>query len=107
MNSHIRKLPMLEAAIYEASTAIKLELPFYASGVPAGFPSPADDYLDKRLDLNEHLIRNPAATFFVRVEGDSMIGTGINNGDLAIVDRSSDYRDGSNNLVRRATSSSL
>ncbi|MEO1523615.1 MAG: translesion error-prone DNA polymerase V autoproteolytic subunit [Cyanobacteria bacterium J06633_2] len=55
--------------------------------VPAGFPSPADDYLEGNLDLNRHLIHHPAATFFVRVRGDSMVGAGIHSGDLLIVDR--------------------
>ena len=53
----------------------------------AGFPSPADDHLERRLDLNEHLIRHPAATFFLRVEGDSMAGAGILPGDLIVVDK--------------------
>ena len=55
--------------------------------VPAGFPSPAEDYVEGPLDLNRHLIPHPAATFFVRVSGDSMIGAGIHSGDLLIVDR--------------------
>ena len=50
----------------------RLALPLYLSPVAAGFPSPAEDYIEKKLDLNEQLIRNPAATFFVRVDGDSM-----------------------------------
>ena len=54
----------------------------------AGFPSPADDYVEKKLDLNEHLVRNRQATFFLRVSGDSMVAAGIHNGDLLIVDRS-------------------
>ena len=60
----------------------------------AGFPSPADDYLEGALDLNEHLIRYPAATFFLRVIGDSMVGAGIHSGDLLIVDRSINPVDG-------------
>ncbi|MGB3514985.1 MAG: translesion error-prone DNA polymerase V autoproteolytic subunit [Elainellaceae cyanobacterium] len=55
--------------------------------VPAGFPSPAEDYAEGPIDLNRHLIPHPAATFFVRVSGDSMIGAGIHSGDLLIVDR--------------------
>jgi DNA polymerase V len=55
--------------------------------VPAGFPSPAEDYAEGPLDLNRYLIHHPAATFFVRVKGDSMIGAGIFCGDLLIVDR--------------------
>ena len=62
-------------------------LPQFLDGVQAGFPSPADDFIDKRLDLNEHLISHPAATFFVRAVGDSMLGSGIHDGDLLIVDR--------------------
>lgn len=56
--------------------------------VSAGFPSPADDYLEQHLDLNEYLIKNPSATFFVRVEGDSMVGASIQAGNILIVDRS-------------------
>ena len=63
-------------------------LPFYESGVQAGFPSPADDYLDRQLDLHELLVEHPEATFFVRVEGDSMAGAGMGSGDILIVDRS-------------------
>lgn len=61
--------------------------------VPAGFPSPAADYEEDRLDLNKHLVKNPAATFFVRVTGDSMVGAGIHHGDLLVVDRSLEPRD--------------
>jgi len=71
----------------------KFPLPLYLSKVRAGFPSPADDYLDKKLDLNEHLIKNPAATFFVRVTGNSMVNAGIKSGDLLIVDRSLEAKD--------------
>lgn len=71
----------------ELDAAAKLELPLLLAGVQAGFPSPADDFIDKRLDLNEHLISHPAATFFVRAVGDSMLGAGIHDGDLLIVDR--------------------
>jgi DNA polymerase V len=69
-------------------------LPLYSCPVSAGFPSPADDYLEGQLDLNEHLIRHPVATFFVRATGDSMIRAGIHTGDLLIVDRSLEARDG-------------
>ena len=67
-----------------------LERPVMAFPVSAGFPSPADDYIESRIDLNQHLIRHPAATFFVRVSGDSMTGAGIQNGDLLIVDRAAE-----------------
>jgi DNA polymerase V len=68
-------------------TKLKLPLPLYGA-VSAGFPSPADDYLEQHLDLNEYLIKNPSATFFVRVEGDSMTGANIQPGNILIVDRS-------------------
>ena len=58
----------------------------------AGFPSPADDHMERRLDLNEHLIRNPVSTFFLRVEGDSMAGAGILSGDLIVVDKAAPAR---------------
>jgi len=66
---------------------------FFEAVVPAGFPSPAADYEEDRLDLNRYLIKNPAATFFVRVTGYSMIGAGIHSGDLLVVDRSLEPRD--------------
>ena len=66
----------------------KQTCPLYASSVKAGFPSLAEDYAEQHLDLNTHLISRPAATFFLRVSGDSMMNAGIFNGDLLIVDRS-------------------
>lgn len=69
-------------------------VPVATEAVPGGFPSPAQDYFDGDLDLNEHLIRNRAATFIVRVVGDSMDGAGISGGDELIVDRSIDPVDG-------------
>ncbi len=73
----------------------EFRLPLFLESVSAGFPSPADDYLEDKLDLNDLLIRNPASTFFVRVTGDSMIGSGINSGDILVVDRSLESKDGS------------
>lgn len=64
------------------------ELPLYSNKVSAGFPSPADDHIEQQLDLNSHLIKHPASTFFVRVSGESMKGAGIFPGDILIVDRS-------------------
>ena len=63
-------------------------LPFFETRLRAGFPSPADDYLDKQLDLHELLVEHPEATFFVRVEGDSMVEAGMHSGDILVVDRS-------------------
>jgi DNA polymerase V len=69
-------------------------LDLYQQPVSAGFPSPAEDYVEGKLDLNLHLIKNPAATFYVRVSGDSMIGAGVHSGDLLVVDRSLDAASG-------------
>jgi len=65
-----------------------LKIPLYIVSVSAGFPSPAQDYVDRSLDLNELCIKHPAATYFVRVEGESMIEAGILDGDILVVDRS-------------------
>jgi len=62
--------------------------PLYSHSISAGFPSPADDYIKERLDLNELLVNNKSATFFLRVKGDSMINAGIHHGDIIVVDRS-------------------
>ena len=69
-------------------------LPVFTARISAGFPSPAADYEEGKLDLNKHLIKNPPATFFVRVSGDSMEGAGIHDGDLLIVDRSVEPKSG-------------
>jgi DNA polymerase V len=66
----------------------RLAVPFASGPAKCGFPSPADDYLDSPLDFNELLVTNPAATFAVRLAGDSMIGAGLFPGDIAVVDRS-------------------
>ena len=65
----------------------RLALPVYASRISAGFPSPADDHIEGKLDLNHHLVRRPAATFFIRAQGESMKDAGIFDGDLLVVDR--------------------
>ena len=62
--------------------------PMYSHSISAGFPSPADDYIEDRLDLNALLVNNKAATFFLRVKGDSMLNAGIHHGDIIVVDRS-------------------
>lgn len=76
------------SAIYTFNRTGELKRPLFACSVSAGFPSPADDYIEGRLDLNELMVANPAATFFVRVAGDSMIGAGIHHNDILVVDRS-------------------
>ena len=70
------------------STTKKFKIPLLTDSVAAGFPSPADDYTEENIDLNEHLISNPFSTFFLRVKGDSMINAGIKDKDLIIVDKS-------------------
>ena len=65
----------------------RLPLHLFTHRVRAGFPSPADDYIEQPLDLNEHLIRHPAATYYARAQGDSMLQLGIYDGDLLVVDR--------------------
>ena len=69
-------------------TRTSIRLPLVSASVEAGFPSPADDHLERSIDLNEELIRNPAATFLVRVKGESMRDAGIHTGDTLIVDKS-------------------
>jgi DNA polymerase V len=81
-------------AVYTPDLTTRYKLPVFLGRLPAGFPSPADDYLEGKLDLNRHLIKHPAATFFVRVSGDSMIEAGIHTGDLLVVDRSLEATDG-------------
>jgi DNA polymerase V len=71
-----------------------LSCPFAAEAVAAGFPSPADDYVESRIDLNLELIPRPLSTFFMRVSGDAMRGDGIVDGDLLVIDRSVDPRPG-------------
>ena len=66
----------------------KLLIPFAKETISAGFPSPAEDYIELGIDLNKHLIKNPISTFFLRVSGNSMNNAGIYNNDLLIIDRS-------------------
>jgi DNA polymerase V len=66
----------------------EVTLPLVGAKLKAGFPSPADDYVEERLDLNKHLIKNPESTFFARVSGESMVGAGIYDGDILVIDRS-------------------
>lgn len=74
--------------IYKKYSLHNLIMPLSSSGISAGFPSPADDHLEDIIDLNQQLIKNKEATFFGRAEGDSMIGAGIGNGDLLVIDKS-------------------
>ena len=85
-NGHYKIPSKLE--VFKPCLSKPQAFPLYSSKVSAGFPSPADDNLEKSLDLNSYLIKRPAATFFVRVNGDSMINAGINDNDILVVDRS-------------------
>lgn len=80
--------------VHSAKVKTHYPIPLYTCPVSAGFPSPADEYLEGKLDLNQHLVPRPLATFFVRVSGNSMTDAGIHEGDLLIVDRSLEPRDG-------------
>ncbi len=90
-NTYGSMLSMTTAELIAPSGCSRFQpLPLFLARVSAGFPSPADDYLEGSLDLNEHLIKHPAATFFVRASGDSMQDAGIHTGDILVVDRSLD-----------------
>lgn len=86
MNDDITSMSISNPIPLEKRTSLRL--PLVSASVEAGFPSPADDHLERGIDLNEELIRNPAATFLVRVKGESMRDAGIHSGDTLIVDKS-------------------
>ncbi|TCD47161.1 translesion error-prone DNA polymerase V autoproteolytic subunit [Chlorobium sp. N1] len=88
----IHDTPSLE--FYAADLSTPLELPLAATAVSAGFPSPAEDHLELTLDLNRALVRHPDATFYARVKGSSMIDAGISEGDILVIDRSLEPKDG-------------
>jgi DNA polymerase V len=73
--------------LINAKSDIRISLPMFSDSVQAGFPSPADDHIEQSLDLTEHVIQHPAATYFVRAQGESMLKYGIHSGDLLVVDR--------------------
>jgi DNA polymerase V len=74
--------------LFAVSTETKLKRPLVDQGISAGFPSPAQDFIDLSIDLNKEFIKHPSSTFFGRVKGNSMKDAGIDNGDLMIVDKS-------------------
>jgi DNA polymerase V len=80
--------------IYSVSTDTRLPLPLISEGIRAGFPSPAMDFEDIRIDLNQYLIKNPSATFYGKVRGDSLRNAGIEEGDILIIDKSVEPADG-------------
>ena len=79
-----------ELEIFRGGFATPLPLPFADMGIQAGFPSPAQDYIDRSLDFNRELIDHPAATFYAKVVGSSMIDAGIAEGDIVVIDRAVD-----------------
>src|ERR687883_1337505 len=82
------------AGVYLPSRATRLSRPLIMSRISAGFPSPAEDYVEGRIDLNLDLVKHPLATFYVRVDGDSMTEAGILPGALLVVDRMAEVREG-------------
>jgi DNA polymerase V len=91
ISTYLRKQPL---ELYRPDRTTPQYFTLFSYRIPAGFPSPADDHLDKKIDLNEHLVQNPAATFFIKVSGDSMIDCNIHDGDVLIVDRSVEASEG-------------
>jgi DNA polymerase V len=81
----IKTTPKID--FFSADTTSDLSLPL-AEGIKAGFPSPAQDYIDLAFDLNKELVKNPSSTFYGRVRGDSMVDEGINDGDILVIDKS-------------------
>jgi DNA polymerase V len=75
-------------SIFRPEVGGELFLPVLSAGISAGFPSPAMDFMDVSIDLNQLMIKHPSATFFGRVQGTSMLGAGISDGDLLVIDRS-------------------
>jgi len=86
--------PAVTLDIFKADALSRQPLPLVDGGISAGFPSPAQDYIDLSLDLNKELINNPSSTFFGRVRGSSMIDAGIEDGDLLVIDKSLEPKDG-------------
>ncbi len=80
--------------LFHADSSSSIPLQYADNGIQAGFPSPAQDHISETIDLNRELIRHPAATFYGRVEGDSMTGEGIDSGDIIVIDRSIEPADG-------------
>lgn len=79
---------------YTPAVELEMDLPFVDAGIPAGFPSPAEDFSELTLDLNKELIKNPSSTFYARVKGWSMKDEGINDEDILVIDKSIEPRDG-------------
>ena len=85
---------MKEIEIYSGDFTGELSLPYADAGIFCGFPSPAQDYMDRSLNFNEDIIKHPSATFYAKAMGSSMIEAGIEEGDILVIDRALDPRDG-------------
>ena len=83
--------------IYKTNNKKSSDVGLYATSISAGFPSPAEDHIDVSLNLNDYLVKHPSSTFYIYVKGDSMVGAGIYDGDLMVIDRSLEPR--SNGVV--------
>lgn len=84
----------MKVEIHKIDVSSTLPLQFADGGIRAGFPSPAQDYMEQAIDLNKELIRHPASTFYGRVVGNSMSGEGIDEGDILVIDKSQELIDG-------------
>lgn len=84
----------MKLIMYSADLSKELALTFADGGIRAGFPSPAQDFMGDSIDLNRELVRHPATTFYARAVGDSMKGCGIDDGDLLVIDKSIEPREG-------------
>lgn len=92
--TYICSMNDIKLHIYSADTDTILALPYADAGIHAGFPSPAQDYLNESIDLNKELIHNKETTFYARVEGNSMVEAGIYDGDYVVIDKSLEANDG-------------
>lgn len=88
------KIDEQNISIHPADNNSVLSLPYADGGIKAGFPSPAQDYLESAIDLNKELIKHPASTFYGRVKGDSMIDANVHDGDILVIDKSLEPQDG-------------
>ena len=96
LNSECLTSDSLWLPVYELSDFPEfIDLPLFSSKISAGFVSPAEEHIESRIDLNRLYVKHPAATFFVRVRGHSMVGAGIHNGDMLVVDRALEAKSGS------------
>ena len=80
--------------IHPSDQSLELSLPYADGGIKAGFPSPAQDYIESAIDLNKELIKHPASTFYGRVKGDSMIDANVHDGDILVIDKSLELQNG-------------